>query len=118
MRVTPRSLASLVAVLLVAGIALTGCGGKKPKPTANVAGPGTSASASDAAASSADPSASASASAPAASPGTSKAAPLPAAGNPGGKASVPAEARAEDTSHPTRTVGTGTAASCTSEAVV
>ncbi|MFU8872260.1 hypothetical protein [Micromonospora sp. SL4-19] len=40
------------------------------------------------------------------------------AGNPSGGAAVPAEARAVDTSRPTRTVGTGTAASCTSEAVV
>jgi hypothetical protein len=39
-------------------------------------------------------------------------------GNPGGKAAVPAEARAEDTSRPTRTIGTGTKASCTSDAVV
>ncbi|WP_330468516.1 hypothetical protein [Micromonospora zamorensis] len=41
-----------------------------------------------------------------------------AAGNPNGRASVPAEARAVDTSKPTRTVGTGTPASCTSAAVV
>ncbi|MBM0231593.1 hypothetical protein JNW91_06785 [Micromonospora sp. STR1_7] len=41
-----------------------------------------------------------------------------AAGNPNGKATVPAEARAVDTSKPTRTVGTGTPASCTSAAVV
>ncbi|MFC0507470.1 hypothetical protein [Micromonospora costi] len=40
------------------------------------------------------------------------------AGNPAGRASVPAEARAVDTSRPTRTVGTGTPASCTSAAVV
>lgn len=40
------------------------------------------------------------------------------AGNPDGHAAVPAEARAVDTSRPTRTVGTGTPASCTSEAVV
>jgi hypothetical protein len=39
-------------------------------------------------------------------------------GNPDGQAEVPAEARAEDTSKPTRVIGTGTAASCTSEAVV
>ncbi len=39
-------------------------------------------------------------------------------GNPAGGAAVPAEARAVDTSKPTRTVGTGTAASCTSSAVV
>ncbi|GGO05711.1 hypothetical protein GCM10011576_08620 [Micromonospora parathelypteridis] len=41
-----------------------------------------------------------------------------AAGNPNGKAAVPAEARAVDTSKPTRTIGTGTPASCTSAAVV
>ncbi|MEH0842441.1 hypothetical protein V6U81_08630 [Micromonospora sp. CPCC 205711] len=40
------------------------------------------------------------------------------AGNPNGGAVIPAEARAVDTSRPTRTVGTGTPASCTSEAVV
>ncbi|MGN9768349.1 hypothetical protein ACTMS2_24695 [Micromonospora sp. SD12] len=40
------------------------------------------------------------------------------AGNPRGGADVPAEARAVDTSKPTRTVGGGTAASCTSAAVV
>ena len=40
------------------------------------------------------------------------------AGNPNGTAPVPAEAAAVDTSHPTRVVGTGTAASCTSAAVV
>src|SRR3954454_10071972 len=39
-------------------------------------------------------------------------------GNPGGKAAVPADARAADTSHPTRVIGNGTAASCTSAAVV
>ncbi|MEU5911096.1 hypothetical protein [Micromonospora sp. NPDC047527] len=41
-----------------------------------------------------------------------------AAGNPNGNATVPAEARAVDTSKPTRTIGTGTPASCTSAAVV
>ncbi|MEV4463762.1 hypothetical protein AB0J51_09080 [Micromonospora echinofusca] len=40
------------------------------------------------------------------------------AGNPKGGADVPAEARAVDTSKPTRTIGDGTAASCTSAAVV
>ena len=44
--------------------------------------------------------------------------PLPRAGNPNGHATVPAEAQAVDTSHPTRVVGTGSAASCTSDAVV
>ncbi|MEU8126146.1 hypothetical protein AB0B68_02930 [Micromonospora sp. NPDC049049] len=41
-----------------------------------------------------------------------------AAGNPNGRATVPAEARAVDTSKPTRRIGTGTPASCTSAAVV
>ncbi|MEV5208086.1 hypothetical protein AB0K35_11510 [Micromonospora sp. NPDC053740] len=40
------------------------------------------------------------------------------AGNPNGTATVPAEARAVDTSKPTRTIGSGTPASCTSAAVV
>ncbi|MFG1648904.1 hypothetical protein ACGFIE_03165 [Micromonospora sp. NPDC049275] len=49
---------------------------------------------------------------------TAPAAKALAAGNPNGHASVPAEARAVDTSKPTRTIGTGTPASCTSGAVV
>ncbi|WP_239133917.1 hypothetical protein [Rugosimonospora africana] len=40
------------------------------------------------------------------------------AGNPNGHAAVPAEAKAVDTTHPTRVVGNGTPASCTSAAVV
>lgn len=49
-----------------------------------------------------------------------KAAPraLPKPGNPDGRATIPPAARAEDTGEPTRVVGTGTAASCTSDAVV
>ena len=39
-------------------------------------------------------------------------------GNPDGHVAVPVEARALDTSRPTRVVGTGTPASCTSKAVV
>jgi hypothetical protein len=42
----------------------------------------------------------------------------PKAGNPDGRAPVPAAARRVDTSRPTRVVGRGTAASCTSAAVV
>ena len=42
----------------------------------------------------------------------------PAAGNPDGHATVPAEGQAEDVSSPTTVVGTGTAASCTSDAFV
>jgi hypothetical protein len=40
------------------------------------------------------------------------------AGNPNGHAPVPADARAVDTSRPTRVIGNGTPASCTSRAVV
>lgn len=40
------------------------------------------------------------------------------AGNPNGTATVPVEARAVDTSNPTRVIGHGTPASCTSAAVV
>jgi hypothetical protein len=43
---------------------------------------------------------------------------LPPAGNPDGTAFVPAEAQPEDTSRPDVVVGAGTAASCTSQAVV
>jgi hypothetical protein len=43
---------------------------------------------------------------------------LPAAGNPAGHAYVPPAGRPVDTSHPTRVIGDGTAASCTSKAVV
>lgn len=42
----------------------------------------------------------------------------PPAGNPDGACAVPAEARAEDTSAPTRVVGNGTRESCTSDAFV
>jgi hypothetical protein len=39
-------------------------------------------------------------------------------GNPAGRAAVPAEAKAEDTSKPTRVIGDGNPATCTSQAVV
>ena len=42
----------------------------------------------------------------------------PPAGNPNGTCAIPAEAAAEDVSQPTSVVGTGTSASCTSDAVV
>jgi len=43
---------------------------------------------------------------------------IPAAGNPTGNVDVPAAGRAVDTRHPTRVIGHGTPASCTSAAVV
>lgn len=42
----------------------------------------------------------------------------PAAGNPDGKCTIPAEAQPEDTSQPTTIIGSGTSSSCTSDAVV
>ena len=51
-------------------------------------------------------------------PAPSPSNPVKKAGNPSGKAAIPADARAADTSHPTRVIGNGTAASCTSAAVV
>jgi hypothetical protein len=51
-------------------------------------------------------------------PATSPSGGLPAAGNPGGQATVPAAGQAVDTSHPDRVIGSGTPASCTSAAVV
>ena len=100
-------------VLALATATLPACGGEDPA-VAPVAG----------ARSSASPAA-----APSPTPnersglGSARPSPTPAtvtfrAGNPGGRAAVPAEARPVDTSRPTRTVGSGTPASCTSEAVV
>ncbi|WP_405094114.1 hypothetical protein [Micromonospora sp. NBC_01392] len=115
-----KSAVSLL-VLALATATLPGCGGEPSDRTAPAAATpaGTPSGAPDAAAPAA----------PAASPnaraglGTAKPSPGPAAvafraGNPDGRATVPAEARAVDTSRPTRTVGTGTPASCTSAAVV
>lgn len=100
-------------VLALATATLPACGGNDPAPASAPAA--TTPAAPDAT--------------PAASPssraglGSARPSPTPAtvafrAGNPAGRASVPAEARAVDTSRPTRTVGSGTPASCTSEAVV
>ncbi|WP_083395295.1 hypothetical protein [Micromonospora sp. WMMB235] len=107
-----KSAVTLLALALTTAM-LPACGDDPaPAPDAGVAG------------SSASPAA-----APAASPsgrsGLGSARPSPSAatvtfraGNPNGRAAVPAEARPVDTSRPTRTVGSGTPASCTSEAVV
>ncbi|SDO28809.1 hypothetical protein [Lentzea jiangxiensis] len=59
-----------------------------------------------------------SASPPSAPPSPAPPAPAAKFGNPAGTAAVPPEAAAEDTSKPTRVIGTGTPASCTSQAVV
>ena len=77
-----------------------------PQPSTSITGPSASASPS----SSPLPSPSASSKPPAAKPAKW--------GNPTGHASIPAAAKAVDTSHPNHVIGTGTAASCTSAAVV
>ncbi|MCP3787528.1 hypothetical protein NLX85_29610 [Micromonospora sp. A3M-1-15] len=106
-------------VLLVLGVAtatLPACGGDQPAGSrAPVAATGTAAAPTPPPPTG-DPSARAGlgSARPSAAPSTVAF----RAGNPDGHAAVPAEARAVDTSRPTRTVGTGTPASCTSEAVV
>jgi hypothetical protein len=106
-------------LVLVAALVLTGCAGTKSgaRGAGDALDPAGNAVAAAPGASSGAPSSSASASA-SASASKAAAQALPQAGNPNGKATVPAEAKAVDTSRPDRTVGTGTAASCTSEAVV
>src|SRR5690349_20077851 len=99
------------ALLVVIALAVTGCGGEATGRDAGRALGGEPSAAASGQAASPGPSVSA-------KPSASAAAPLPMPGNPNGKASVPAEARAVDTSRPTRVIGDGTAASCTSEAVV
>ncbi|MEV1156554.1 hypothetical protein AB0J27_14270 [Micromonospora chokoriensis] len=109
-----------LAALLVLGVAtatLPACAADDPAPAFQ-----SGSSASPTAVATADQSASPEARDGLGGPGAS-ASPKPAekvlaAGNPNGKASVPAEGRAVDTSKPTRTIGTGTPASCTSAAVV
>ncbi|MDG4755313.1 hypothetical protein O7630_30700 [Micromonospora sp. WMMD718] len=107
-----KSAVTLLALALTTAT-LPACGDDPaPAPDAGVAG----SSASPAAAPTASPSGRSGL-------GSARPSPSPAtvtfrAGNPNGRAAVPAEARPVDTSRPTRTVGSGTPASCTSEAVV
>ncbi|MEV0902861.1 hypothetical protein [Actinoplanes sp. NPDC049802] len=98
--------------------ALAACQASGPPPVTPVAGPSAPAPAATEAstAPSAPPSAAVSAT-PKATPSV-RPKTLPKPGNPGGRATVPAAARAVDTSRPDRTVGDGTPASCTSAAVV
>ncbi|MEV1145242.1 hypothetical protein [Micromonospora sp. NPDC049799] len=112
--------AAVVAALTVAVAALPACGTSEP-PAAPAPVAGTSGAADTPA--TAGPTDAPAARAGLGGPGRSAspkppAGAAPKAGNPNGGATVPAEARAVDTSKPTRTIGTGTPASCTSEAVV
>ncbi|WP_373317963.1 hypothetical protein [Virgisporangium aliadipatigenens] len=107
------------ALVLLAGGTLYACTGEDP-PTRNTsaaAAPSTDPAAPPAGSAAPPPSASAGPSASAAASASPAAPPL-RAGNPDGKADVPAEARAVDTSRPSRVIGDGTPSSCTSEAVV
>lgn len=111
--VSRRSL--LIPFVVVLAAALGACG-SNPRPRSHPAAADASSSTSvDDSAVTPSPSPSV------ASPGPStpaSAAALPAPGNPDGGAAVPAEAQAVDTSRPTRVIGDGTPAGCTSEAVV
>ncbi len=105
MRTTP-------GVAIALALLLAGCTAPTPNTRWTAGSPSGAAS---------DPASPSAAASPSASPSPSAAPaapPLPRAGNPNGHATVPAEAQAVDTSHPTRVVGTGSAASCTSDAVV
>lgn len=99
-------------ILVTALLVVAGCGGRPGPGPEDAPADGTPA-----------PVAAFGSAAPTTAP-TRKPAPPPAkapafrAGNTRGTASVPAEARAVDTSRPNRVVGTGTPASCTSRAVV
>jgi len=107
----------LVALVLFSVLAAAGgCAGDRGRARGTTELAGNQAAATQAA-DSATPSPSASSPSAAASSKPPVAA-GPPAGNPNGKASIPADARAVDTSKPTRVIGTGSAASCTSEAVV
>ncbi|MFY1691692.1 hypothetical protein [Plantactinospora sp. WMMB782] len=111
-----RITSALLGSVLVAVAGLAGCGSPaddrpaEPQWAPAAAGSG---AATPPPSTPASPSASPKPSAPSRAPAA-----LPRPGNPNGRAAVPAEARAVDTSKPSRVIGTGTPASCTSEAVV
>jgi hypothetical protein len=113
-----------VLAAVVAAAALTGCGPDPANPTTAGGPPAAGAPAGTPAGASApvDPSSvdPSSVTGFGAAPSTTPTSRQPAlrAGNPDGRAAVPAEARAVDTSRPTRVIGNGTPASCTSAAVV
>ena len=126
-RLFPRRLEvalTLIAGLTLATASLSGCGSTGAAPAAGAVADSSPAGAVSMAPALTVTKASASASAsPSSSPAKSSAPPptvaaLPSPGNPDGHATIPAAAEAADTSDPTTVVGDGTAASCTSTAVV
>jgi hypothetical protein len=109
--VAPTRGVPLLVIGLVAAAALSACTG----PTAGPSAPTTEADA----AGTGLPSARAGfGTGPPRAASSSPSTPPFRAGNPNGHAAAPAEARAADTSRPTRVIGDGTPASCTSRAVV
>ena len=121
-RPRPAAGAAVAAGAVLLGV-LTGCGSggsaADAAPTASSASPaGSPGPAIGSAVTSPSPTGR-----PTASPTRTGAAHTPAparlqAGNPQGREPVPADGRAADTSHPTRTIGHGSPAGCTSGAVV
>ncbi|MFY1670146.1 hypothetical protein ACN27G_09325 [Plantactinospora sp. WMMB334] len=109
-----RTAPGLIVTVLTAVVGLTGCGSsageRAATPRWDPSAAGT-ATATPAPSDTTTPQAT-----PTPAPRTVPALPRP--GNPRGRAAVPAEARAVQTSRPTRVIGNGTPASCTSEAVV
>jgi hypothetical protein len=105
-----------VGLLAGSGVLLAACGSGGAPVTPRAASPSRSVAAAPAAAAG-----EAGSVALARSSGNQAAAPVrqrPLAGNPRGGALVPAAARPVDTSHPDQVIGNGTAAGCTSAAVV
>jgi polymorphic membrane protein len=119
-----------VSALILAfgsGVSLAACGATArvtTTPLAALSSPGPASPATSAAGAApvhsapARPAGPASKAPPAHHRGQPRAAHAGGAGNPSGHAAVPAAARPVDTSHPSRVIGNGTAASCTSKAVV
>jgi hypothetical protein len=121
----PLACAGVLSAAVTICAALAACGSATPGAGTSAAESPTSAQVlAGAAATSAPASTAPAKSAPAKTPPPAAHTPVPAppagpaAGNPGGTAPVPAAAQAVSTAHPTRVVGTGTPASCTSQAVV
>jgi hypothetical protein len=98
--------AAVAMTVLTAGIALAACATAAPGRSTSLTAASTTAKTAPAVLSLA------------ATANQAAAKPSPAAGNPDGRAFVPLAGRAVNTSHPTRVVGRGTPASCTSAAVV
>jgi hypothetical protein len=107
--VAPSTLVAPVALVVLVALAATGCGSASHPAADWRTGPGAGSTPSPAPALP-----SASGPPPSAVPPST----APPVGNPNGHARVPAEAQPADTTHPTRVIGTGTADSCTSAAVV